>query len=247
MTEWLQRFSPPGRAKARLLCLPPGGGSAQLYQRWPALLGPEVEVVAVELPGRGARSLQPPLTDMATLVPVLVAELARLDDLPLVVFGHSMGGIVGWELCRRLPREPRGLVVAAAAAPTRLRSPRWYSETTDEGLRELITRSEGLPSATALDPLFLEYFLPMLRADLTLVNSFEPEPLPPLRCPLRVYRGAADPLVGDDEANAWLAETQGDARVHTFDGGHFFPRDLPEVVLPQLRADVLAAVEVPSL
>jgi medium-chain acyl-[acyl-carrier-protein] hydrolase len=54
------------------------------------------------------------------------------------------------------------------------------------GLRELITRSEGLPSDTALDPLFLEYFLPILCADLTLANSFEPEPLPPLRCPLRV-------------------------------------------------------------
>lgn len=230
-----------------MLCLPPGGGSSQLYQRWPAILGSEFEVVAVELPGRGARSLEPPLTDMTTLVSALITETARFDDLPLVVFGHSMGGIVGWELCRRLPRTPRGLVVAAAAAPTRLRSPRWYSETSDEGLRELITRSEGLSPETPLDPLFLEYFLPMLRADLTLVNSFEPESLPPLRCPLRVYRGSADPLMGDDEANAWLAEAEGDARVHTFDGGHFFPRDIPEVMLAQLRADVLAAVEVPSL
>jgi surfactin synthase thioesterase subunit len=218
-----------------------------LYQRWPAILGPGVEVVAVELPGRGERSTQPPVTDMTTLVSTLVTEVARLDDLPLVVFGHSMGGLVGWELCRRLPRTPHGLIVAAAAAPTRLHSPRWRSETTDEGLRELITRSAGLPSETSLDPLFLEYFLPVLRADLTLVNSFEPEPLPPLRCPLRVYRGSADPLVGDDEADAWLGETEGDARVHVFDGGHSFPRDIPEVMLAQLRADVLAAVEVPSL
>ncbi|MFJ8959781.1 thioesterase II family protein [Lentzea sp. NPDC102401] len=247
MTEWLRYFSPPGRAKARLLCLPPGGGSAQLYQRWPASLGPDVEVVAVELPGRGSRSLQPLMTDMASLVSTLVTETAGLDDLPLVVFGHSMGGLVGWELCRRLPRPPQGLVVAAAAAPTRLHSPRWRSETTDDGLRELITRSEGLPGQAPLDPLFLEYFLPVLRADLTLANTFEPEPLRPLRCPLRVYRGSADPLVGEEEADAWLAETEGDARVHVFDGGHFFPRDNPRVMLAQLRADVLAAVEVPSL
>lgn len=200
----------------------------------------------MELPGRGARSLEPLVPDMAGLVSTLVTETAGLDDLPLVVFGHSMGGIVGWELCRRLPRPPQGLVVAAAAAPTRQRSPRWRSETTDEGLRELITRSEGLPSQSSLDPLFLEYFLPILRADLALVNAFEPEPLPPLRCMLRVYRGAADPLVGDDEADAWLAETEGDARVLVFDGGHFFPRDTPEVMLAQLRADVLAALEVPS-
>ncbi|OXM45005.1 thioesterase II family protein [Amycolatopsis alba] len=243
MTEWLRHFSRSGRARARLLCLPPGGGSARIYQNWGEPLGAEIDVVGVELPGRGDRGMERPITDMAELIDGVLPELDGLDELPLVVFGHSMGAVVAWELCRTLRATrgwlPEGLVVAAAAAPGSLHAPNWRSETSDEGLIELITRAEGLPADTPPDPLFLEYILPILRADLTVVNEFRPEPRPPLRCDLRVYLGADDPLAGEAEAVGWLAEVEGTARVSTFPGGHFFPRDNATSMLTQLRQDIL--------
>ncbi|GAA3463945.1 alpha/beta fold hydrolase [Saccharothrix longispora] len=239
----MRRLSPPGPARARVLCLPPGGGSAQLYQRWPALLGADLDVVAVELPGRGERSLEAPLTRMTDVVAGVVGALDALDDLPLVVFGHSMGAVVGWELCRELRATgravPAGLVVAGAAAPGAPDAARPRGPVTDAELVGLITSSDGLPPGTSLDPLLLGYLLPVLRADLAVVNDFRPDPRPPLPCALRVYLGADDVTVPAEEAEPWAAEVEGPVVVRTFPGGHFFPRDEEAAVLARLRLDVL--------
>src|SRR5262245_46733711 len=87
--------------RLRLLCLPFAGGASSLYRSWPRAL-PSIEVWPVELPGRGARMDEPPCADMTELCDGLSAAIDQVADLPLALYGHSMGARIAFELARRL-------------------------------------------------------------------------------------------------------------------------------------------------
>lgn len=91
-------------ARLRLFCIPYAGGGASLYREWASALAPWIEVQPVQLPGRESRFDEPPLTSMADLVQEILDPIGPYLDLPIAVFGHSMGALIGYELVRRLQR-----------------------------------------------------------------------------------------------------------------------------------------------
>src|SRR5205823_943244 len=93
-TPWLVCRQRRPEAAMRLYCLPHSGGSAGEYVRWSDGL-PGVEVWGVQLPGRGQRVGEPPLTRMPALVAALVASVPFRP--PFALFGHSLGGLVAYE------------------------------------------------------------------------------------------------------------------------------------------------------
>lgn len=46
-------------SKIKLICIPYAGGSAQVYKKWEKYIHSSVEVVPIELAGRGKRLLNP--------------------------------------------------------------------------------------------------------------------------------------------------------------------------------------------
>lgn len=244
-SPWLRTWHAPGTPRLRLLCLPPAGGAAHLYRHWAAHLPEGTEVSAVELPGHGSRLQETPRTRMADLVDGIESALDTLAPLPLVVFGHSMGAVVGLELARSLRHHRgvlvRGLVAAASPAPAAPAPRRWANgtRTADEDLLDLLDQCAGLPPELREHPQFLRLYLPVLRADLEVLARHRPRREQPLPCTLRVYTGADDPLVTPGDAWPWTdAETTGDRAAHTFPGGHFFLHDDPHPVLRQLARDL---------
>ncbi|MFI6377780.1 thioesterase II family protein [Streptomyces sp. NPDC050546] len=245
-SDWLKiwRTSPTAPTR-RLLCLPPAGGAGRLYADWAAALPTGTEVVAVELPGHGTRVTEEPLTRMADIVEGVETALDTLDELPTVVFGHSMGAAVGWELCRSLRHHRHqlvhGMVAAASPAPTAPAPERWQAgaATADEDLLALLDNSQGLPAELRTHPEFLDLYLPVLRADLEVLARHRARRERPLPCALRVYLGADDPLVSEREAWPWAPdETEGDRALHVFPGGHFFLHENPGPILAQLARDL---------
>ncbi|MCE7986001.1 MAG: thioesterase [Caldilinea sp. CFX5] len=104
---WLRRLKPNPQARLRLFCFPFAGGSASVYRTWPTLLAerqPDVEVGAVQLPGRENRLNEKPFTHIAPLVDALITALHAELDRPFALFGHSMGAIVAYELAQALTR-----------------------------------------------------------------------------------------------------------------------------------------------
>jgi surfactin synthase thioesterase subunit len=89
-----------GRGKLRMFCFSYAGGGPATYLAWQAAMGPEIEVVAAQLPGRGARFREPPITSLTELINTLVAEIDFADPRPFVFFGHSLGALVAFELAR---------------------------------------------------------------------------------------------------------------------------------------------------
>ncbi|WP_416873236.1 thioesterase II family protein [Kitasatospora sp. SC0581] len=226
-------------ATARLVCLPHSGGSAAGYGPWSTALPPTVELLAVQYPGHGDRFGEPPSTDVRALSAELASELLRLPPLPTVLFGHSLGALVGYETAvtlGTLGRPPAGLLASSCPPPGRAGRIR-AGGLSDEVLWSLIRSLGGIDPDLPEEPEVAEAVLPVLRADLTAHEQYRVEPrTAPLACPVRCHHGTLDPLVDRALVAEWAAVTTGPFSLLEREGHHFHLFQHPEGVLADLAA-----------
>ncbi|MFF9008092.1 thioesterase II family protein [Streptomyces goshikiensis] len=215
------------RAPLRMLCFAHAGGGSALFLPWRRMLAPEIDVVPVLLPGRERRIHEAPYTRMTDLVEDLVPALEPLLDRPYMLFGHSMGAMVAYEMAQRLRPAPAMTFVSGR------RMPGVTGERHLLGDRELVDVVAGLggtPSAVLDSPDLAHLFLPCLRADFTLVETYRPAATPPLAGPLTALTGDADPEVSPAQMARWAELTTGGFGLHVFPGDHFYLKGLPEAL-----------------
>lgn len=242
--DWIVRPAPRPEALVRLVCLPYAGGSAAIYRAWPRSLPQTIELCAVQLPARELRSREPPYTELPRLVADLATALEPLAAEPYAIFGHSMGALIGFELARELRRRggpaPLRLFVAGHAAPQLPERFPAIHGLPDEAFIHEIGRLEGTPSEVLEHRELLELVLPVLRADFTLIETYQHRPEAPLGCPISAYGGLSDPRVPRADLDAWRAQTAGAFSLRLFPGEHFFIRSAEQLVLQYLRHDLAA-------
>jgi surfactin synthase thioesterase subunit len=233
-----------------LICLPHAGGHALLYRRWAQALPFGARVRAQDLPGHGALRAVPPLTHWPDLIDALTTRvLAQIDaNVPYAVMGHSMGALAGIELIReierRTGRQPVWFGVSACIAPTRrVREEHWLTCSRDAMIAQL-RKLGGTHEALLEDREFIDFMLPVLRADFHLCGTYPASRAEPLSCPIDVFIGRDDSSTANrDDVNAWSQETRGRCTVHRFDGGHFFIEERLDEMLA-IVASTLAEVRI---
>ncbi len=147
--------------------------------------------------------------------------------LRLTVLGHSMGGLVGYELTRLLcaAGRPPELLIVAATRPPRYRldaSLAAGSYTNDDEYLTVLHRAGIVPAQLLTSPL-RAMVVPALRADLLTLASYQPDnDAPALPVDLQVWRGRDDPVTPPGIVDAWAEYTSKTFRVRVFEGGHFF-------------------------
>jgi medium-chain acyl-[acyl-carrier-protein] hydrolase len=241
-SPWTRIVRPRPAARLRLICLPWAGGGASGYRDWPAHLPDDVEVVAVQLPGRESRLGEPPVTSMEPLVAGLAAGVRGQLDRPFALFGHSMGALIAFELARRLRsmgREPVRLLVSGARPP-HLPSRRARDRHTlpDQEFVATVRELGGMPPEVLDSPDLLDLVLPALRGDFALVEGYAWRAGPALHCPISAFGGVEDDEVGRDDLAAWSRHTTGSFRRHLLPGGHFFVNSSRESLLQIVAAEV---------
>ncbi|MFI1769745.1 thioesterase II family protein [Streptomyces sp. NPDC020800] len=222
---WLRRFQPTPRATTRLLCLPHAGGSASTYVRLARSLAPEVEVLAVQYPGRQDRRCEPCADSVEALADALFTAVRHRIDASTALFGHSMGAVLAFELARRLERDAdircTRLFASGRRAPARFRDDSGPATSDAAMLAEL--RSLGGTDLRVLqDEELVTAALPALRADYRAISRYRAAEDAAIDCPITVLVGDADPRTSLDDAHAWSGHTTVQAEVLTFPGGHFF-------------------------
>jgi surfactin synthase thioesterase subunit len=224
-TRWIRRAVPRQAATTRLICLPHAGGGASAYAPWAGDLPEQVELAAVQLPGREDRLIEAPTDDLDSLVDELVAALEPELDRPFALFGHSLGGLLAFEVARALQgrRRPQRLYVSGSAAPRLHRMPAVH-RLGDADLLAWLREFDGTPAGVLDDPELLELVLPALRADLRVSHEYGRRRRrgPRLACPVTAFAGADDRGVPAASAAAWREETSGPFQLHVLPGGHFF-------------------------
>jgi surfactin synthase thioesterase subunit len=240
--SWVRCFRPNPKASLRVFCFPYAGGGGSAFITWPDRLPREVELCAVQLPGREARVAEPLVTEMPSLVASLSEALEPRMDVPFAFFGHSMGGLICFELARRLRREhrrgPVHLLISGRAAPQmRERHPRVHTMPDARLLAEL-RKLGGTPETVLKNPELMELLLPIFRADFALCENYFYTNDPPLDCPISVFGGVNDPKICRAEFAGWRAQTRGHFRLEMCAGNHFFPWNDQPRFLSSLSSDL---------
>jgi pyochelin biosynthesis protein PchC len=221
---WIRRFHPGPDGVPRLVCFPHAGGSASFFYPVSQALGPGVEVLALQYPGRQERRKEEPLREIHALADVLTDVLRPWTDRPFAFFGHSMGAILAYEVALRLGQEDTAPVVLFASgrrAPSTHRVETVHQRDDDGVVREL-KKLAGTEAALLADEELLRMILPAIRADYTAIETYAPRPGQRLSCPVQVLIGDSDPAVTLAEAQQWEDHTTGPLELRSFTGGHFY-------------------------
>jgi surfactin synthase thioesterase subunit len=223
--RWIRRFHPATGSGARVVCFPHAGSSASFYFPVSRTLAPEIEVVAIQYPGRQDRRLEPCIDDAGRYADAVTAALlADGVDRDLVFFGHSLGALLAFEVTRRLEAggtKVRHLIASGRMAPSRHRDDRVH-ERGDEGLLAEMRSLSGTDQKVLADPELLRMILPALRGDYRAAETYRQSPDAAVDCPITVLVGDTDPKVDAAEAADWSRHTRGGFELRTFPGGHFY-------------------------
>jgi medium-chain acyl-[acyl-carrier-protein] hydrolase len=245
--SWTLVPLPRPDARVRLLCFPYAGGGASAYRLWPASLPDWVEVCAMQLPGRENRLLEPARTEIAELLPDLADAVRGQADRPFAFFGHSMGALIAYELARFLRNRelpvPIHLFASGNRPPHLPYETRIQSLLSDDELVAELKELGGLTQELLDNPEYLELVLPVVRADLALLERYEWTEAPPLPCPLSAYGGEEDPDVRAEDLERWRPHTAAAFAVRLFPGGHFFVHDERDRVLAAVGEDLERSLE----
>jgi medium-chain acyl-[acyl-carrier-protein] hydrolase len=217
---------PPGGPPLTLFCLPHAGGSALAFGRWRRALPPDVRVVPLELPGHGARFREPLVDSLDPLIAGLLREVRAAGVPRYAVFGHSLGALLAYELARALVAAghpaPRALLVAGRNGPAEPLSHRPIHALPDAAFVAALERLGGVPPTPAGGPGLLRAYLPALRADLRLAETYTRRPGPPAHFPIAAFAGREDPLTDPRAVLGWSRETTAAFELTLMPAGHFF-------------------------
>ncbi len=217
---------PNPQANLRLFCFPYAGGSSMIFRTWANSLPRNVEVCAVEYPGRGRQMQSAPIARLEPLVKAIASSLLPYLDKPFAFFGHSMGGLVSFELTRLLRLkynlQPFHLFISGRRAPQIPPTKPPIHALPDAQLLEELRTLNGTPKAVLENPEMMQIFLPILRADFAIIETYTYTPQEPLHCPISIFGGWQDEEVSHEALQAWREQTTATFSLQMFDGDHFF-------------------------
>jgi surfactin synthase thioesterase subunit len=221
---WVRRFHPAPQARTRLVCMPHAGGSASYFFPVSRVLAPEVEVLAIQYPGRQDRRHEKCIEEIPELADLVARALAPWLDRPLAFFGHSMGATLAFEVAVRL--EAVGVTSSALFASGRRAPSRHREESVhlrgDDGLLAEIRTLNGTQSEVLSDDEMVRMVLPSIRGDYRAIERYRYRPGPKLACPIFALIGDTDPRVTVEEARSWSDHTADRFELRIFSGGHFY-------------------------
>lgn len=244
--RWFPYIKPLAQPRHRLFCMHHAGGSAAAFRPWVgALERYGIEVWALQLPGRENRWGERPFDDMTAAVQSCVETLVPHLDIPYTLLGHSVGAKLAFAVAQALAANAapaaRRLVLSAARAPQFQNDEQFIRHDLPRAeLLDAIERLGGTPPQLLEHPEFLDLLLPVLRADLKLIETGQALTPRPVDVPVSVFGGLEDRDVTYDQLHGWLSWTRAPGEVHQLPGGHFF-LFAPENRVPERIARLVAS------
>jgi medium-chain acyl-[acyl-carrier-protein] hydrolase len=243
--EWFIHWRKTRHPLLQFFCFPYAGASASLgiFREWTTSLPDCVDVAVVELPGRGRRYGEPLMPSLDSVVNELAGAFTTQIKSPYICFGHSIGALIAFELMRKLDsinhRLADLLIVSAKRAPQLPHNHRLHL-LPDPELVEALKDYNGTPADVLENSELMQLFLPILRADFSLAETYEHISAPPLDVPIHAFGGLEDPGVSEACLIDWSVHTSMKFGLDMFDGDHFF---IHEEGRESVRERVVSLVE----
>ncbi|PCK09851.1 MAG: putative thioesterase [Alteromonadaceae bacterium] len=237
-SKWFFIAEPRPSAKARFFCFHYAGSNANVFSSWLSLIPEDIELVAVQLPGRGTRFGEDLHASMAPLMAGLLSDIPALLDKPYFVFGHSLGAAVACELLFQLQHRnkpgPLHFFASGRRSPSCEPLIPPLHDYPQERFEQALRSFNGTPEQLFKEPELMELFSPILRADFKLSYDWQREPGVKLQCKASVLGGEEDTLAPEHQLQAWQQHFEQTVDVKLFPGGHFFITEHQNLLLPYL-------------
>ncbi len=225
--KWFVHRKRQDDAQLRLFCFHPVGAGASMYNQFLYEMKEEIDVYAVQLPGRENRKDEANLTAFFDVIDAIEAQILPLLDKPFAFYGHSFGGIIAYELQHRL-RERHGLkpqhffvsgTISAHLTPTWRNERDTIHQTADETNSE--AKLMGLMSYID-DENFVRQILPIMRKDMELIMGYDYQDKQNFEWPITAFAAEEDEVVMPEEMRPWANHTDGDFELNVLHGDHWF-------------------------
>ncbi|PZT53666.1 thioesterase II family protein [Paenibacillus silvae] len=219
-----------------LYCLPHAGGSSYLFNSWIKVLDKEIECMPFEYPGRGKMLSKSPYADIQNASMDVVEQIKHtLHGRDYALFGHSMGALIAYETLDQIKKagidQPVHVYLSGKTAPFHSRAPEALRyKLSDELFLQEIVQLGGLPDEFVQNRELLDYFLPIIRDDFRLVETYKHQVREPIEQEVSILYGSKDSsMIGSIED--WNKIFRSTVNYHTFNGGHFFYQDYVEEIV----------------
>ncbi len=158
----------------QLIVFPFGGGSGYAFSGLAREIDKDVEVVSVNPPGHFIDDSRP-IESIDEMVSHYFKELRPVIRNNCVLFGHSIGSVVAYELCKVLEQRftIKKLVLSSVHPPHLIADTLdMKSEMSNETLLDMSERMGGMPQIFREEPSLLGRFVSGLRADLVALEKY---------------------------------------------------------------------------
>ena len=235
-SPYLHRFGAADgrRGRLKLYLLPYAGGSASIFRNWPGHFDDSVELVGIQLPGRGSRMCEAAETDHRVLVRD-IADAVQADghSAGFALYGHSMGALLAYyvalELGRRGAGQPECLFLSGCKPPHAEREQRHVAMMSDADFLEELRRMDGTPAILLDNAELMQLLLPTIKADFMLLDAWygalaaAPRPAQAaLASPIVTMAGRRDQHCSGADIAGWADYTDAPVDALEYSGGHFF-------------------------
>lgn len=244
MSKTIKVFRPHRDALYRLFCFPFAGGSASFFGNWSTLLNQSrIEVCAIQMPGHEDRIHESLLTNVDELASEIVGVMKDFQDKPFSFFGHSMGTLISFEVARRLKemkmKEPEILFMSSGKAP-QIPPRRTIHKLHDNSFLLKIKELGGTPDIIIENQDLSDIYLPILRADFTMIETYQYVESTPLDSKIVAYGGRFDQEVKYEDIIAWERHSMNHLEVKMYEGDHFYLRDNKENLLKDITLHIIS-------
>jgi medium-chain acyl-[acyl-carrier-protein] hydrolase len=232
--------------EVRLFLFPHAGGGPSIFGKWLGKLPTHMQGYIAHYPGRGSRYSEPAIPDLPTLAEKYCEAMQPLLNQPFAFFGHSMGGLLAYELTQRLrpQKTPQALFISACGAPHLPDPHPPIHALPDSEFISSLQQWSSIPAELLNQQSIMQLFLPALRADSQAVETYHYRHSDPLDCPILVLGGLEDPRVSRKRLEGWSRHTTSRFDARYFPGDHFYLNDardsIVEIIMTELESSLHA-------
>lgn len=218
--------------KIKLFCIPFSGGSGEAYFVWKKYLSAEIELLPIDLPGRGRRAQEKPCDVLDDLLDDISEQIIRQlrENDSYAIYGHSVGAMLAYETYYRIKEksnhEPCHMFFSGRKAPQNMEKRSQNYLLPDEEFLKVIYMYGNNSRRAMENPSLRKMFMPILRADFKIGETYiykdKDYKIP---CNTTVINGSQDMSVADADMNEWKNCTDKSCNIKKVLGGHFFILD----------------------
>lgn len=235
-SKYFKILNKPKNKKLRLFCFPYAGGAAAIYNTFVDNIGDDIELVAIQLPGRAELMFDELIKDMDKLINILYKHMSLSINEPYAFFGYSMGGAIAYALTKKIEESssnnPKFTIISATKPPFMYNE---YSNHTlsDEGLTDILRKHSASPKEVLDSKDMMELLLPGIRADYQLIETYKIQRSPNISTQVILFNSEED--LEKEVMLTWKDYLKIEPKYIEFEGGHFFIHSQLNMLIQEIK------------